>query len=66
LARKGRPRNTFTKEVVKKIFVILEKKPPKGQDFWDGKSIAAELGIPALVVWMILREKGIKLNKRIS
>jgi transposase len=66
LYRKGRPRKYNRKQLVKKIFAILEKKPPKGQAFWDGKAIAAELGIPASVVWMILREKGIKLNKQKS
>lgn len=60
--RSGKPKrygDKFRLEVLK----LLEKKPPKGQSSWDGKSLAKDLNASPAAVWRIIRKEGIQLQR---
>ena len=59
--RSGKPsqREALRKKVLEK----LETPPPSGQACWDGKSLAAALGVKPGSVWGILRKDGIQLQR---
>ena len=64
--RSGKPPIYDKDQIRKDIFGVLEKPPPKGQATWDGKAVAAELGISDDIVWRILRKEGIHLQRKRS
>ncbi|MDR0547852.1 MAG: hypothetical protein LBI10_00330 [Deltaproteobacteria bacterium] len=58
LLRSGSPPVYDWDQTKKDIFDVLEKQPPKGQATWDGKSVAAELGISDDIVGGSFERKG--------
>jgi len=64
-ARAGRP-PTYDESFRKKLLVLLEEKPPKGQAVWDGASLAQRLQASVDAVWRVLRKEGICLQRHRS
>ena len=64
--RTGRKARYAKASLRDRILALLEEPPPKGQAQWDGKSVAARLGISDDAAWRILRAEGICLQRRRS
>lgn len=64
--RSGKPPRYPLAETRQAILELLGKPPPKGQAVWDGKAVAAALGISAHKTWRVLRKEGISLQRHRS
>ncbi|MDR1085885.1 MAG: IS630 family transposase [Deltaproteobacteria bacterium] len=64
--RPGKPPIYEPDSTRKAVLEIISKPPPLGQNAWDGKSVAKELGISADKAWQILRQEGISLKRQRS
>lgn len=60
--RSGKPK-TYDSCVRDQILKLIGQTPPKGQVSWDGNTIAKHLGISHDIVWRILRQEGIQLQR---
>lgn len=63
--RSGAPRK-HQPELRDRILATLELPPPDGQATWDGRALAATLGVNVHAVWRILRAEGIGLQRHRS
>ena len=63
---RARSPKKYGEEFKKKIFEVLETKPPGGIAVWDGKEIAKVLKCSADPVWAVLRKEGIQLSRKRS
>lgn len=59
--RSGKPK-TYP-DLRARLLKTLETSPPKGQASWDGESLAAVLGTKPGIIWKLLREDGIQLQR---
>jgi transposase len=62
--RSGKPPLYDRRQTRLDILKTLKRSPPKGQAAWDGKALAKELGLSADIVWKILREEGVHLQRQ--
>ena len=60
--RSGKPK-IYGDEFRLKVLKMLEKKVPKGQASWDGKSLAKALNASPAAVWRVIRKEGIQLQR---
>jgi len=63
--RSGKPRK-HPPELRDRILATLELPPPEGQATWDGRAVAARLGVNVHAVWRLLRHEGISLQRQRS
>lgn len=64
--RAGRPA-VYGAEAERRILALLDEQPPAGYGSWNGRLLANALGdVPAHVVWEVLRNHGIQLQRRRS
>lgn len=63
--RSGKPRK-HPPELRDRILATLELPPPEGQATWDGRAVAAHLGVNVHAVWRLLRKEGIGLQRQRS
>lgn len=63
--RSGKPRK-HPPELRNRILGTLELPPPEGQSTWDGRAVAAHLGVNVYAVWRVLRKEGIGLQRQRS
>lgn len=64
--RAGRPA-VYGMEAERRILALLDAQPPEGYGSWNGRLLAKALGnVPAHVVWEVLRNHGIQLQRRRS
>ncbi|MDR1082165.1 MAG: helix-turn-helix domain-containing protein [Deltaproteobacteria bacterium] len=62
--RPGKPATYRQTETKKALRELLLKPPPPGAEFWDARAIAETMGMPRNRVWTLLREEGIRLERR--
>jgi transposase len=59
--RSGKPK--IYPDLKERLLKTLESNPPKGQSSWDGKSLAMSLGTKPGIIWKLLREDGVQLQR---
>ncbi len=64
--RPGRPPTLDEAEFRTRLLEQLDASPPAGHVCWDGRLLAAALGVSADRVWRLLRTLGISLKRRRS
>ncbi len=64
--RPGRPPTLDEAEFRTRLLEQLDAPPPSGHGGWDGRLLAAALGVSADRVWRLLRTLGISLKRRRS
>ncbi len=62
IQRTGKPKK-YGNDFRNKLLKTLEKKPPKGQSNWDGKSLSKELNASDDTIWRALKKEGIQLQR---
>lgn len=65
LGRHGKPPK-YPKELTRRVIDLLDKVPPPGHATWNGTLIGKELGVSDDIVWKILRQEGIQLQRHRS
>ncbi len=65
LPRSGKPA-LYGAEFRRQVLELLETPPPKGQDCWDGPSVAKRLKVSDDAVWRLLRKERICLSRQRS
>jgi len=62
-ARPGKP-SIYRQETENRVLSQLDQPPPAGYSRWNGRLLAAALGVNQHQVWRILRQHGISLERR--
>ena len=64
--RMGRPIENDRKELIQRVKALLEESPPKGRGRWNGVLLAQKLKVNKHVLWEVLREAGISIDRKRS